>query len=127
MPISNVGPSRFPVVGPGANREVVLGESWFTGSGSIGGAASAFQEDGSYVRLREVSLGLTLDQRWVQRATGLRSVDVRLSGRNLALWSDYTGFDPETSLSGGAVLTQGFDWFNPPTSRSFVLSVGFNR
>ena len=52
---------------------------------------------------------------------------MRLSGRNLALWTDYTGFDPETSLSGGAVSTQGFDWFNPPTSRSVVLSIGLNR
>jgi hypothetical protein len=125
--ISNVGPAEFPVVGPGAGKEVAVGESWFTGNGSIGGAASAFQEDGSYVRLREVSVGLTLDRPWVQRATGMRSVDLRLSGRNLALWSKYTGFDPETSLSGGAVITQGFDWFNPPTSRSIVLTVGFNR
>jgi TonB-linked SusC/RagA family outer membrane protein len=125
--IAGIGPAQFPVVGPGANRRVALTESWFTGTGGVGGAASQFQEDGSFMRLREISLGLNLDQAWVQQRLGFRSIDLRLSGRNLALWTDYTGYDPETSLSGGAVITQGFDWFNPPTSRSYVLSVGFNR
>jgi hypothetical protein len=125
--LAGVGPSRFAVTGPGAGQPVTLGEAWYSGSGGIGGAASQFQESGSYVRLREVSLGMQLDQAWLQRRIGFRTVDLRLSGRNLKLWSDYTGYDPETSLSGGAVVSQGFDWFNPPTSRSFVLSVGLNR
>jgi hypothetical protein len=127
--IAGVGPERFPVVGPGAGREVTIGEAWYTGAGGIGGAAaiSQFQEDAGLVRLREVSLGLTLDQPWVQRRLGVRSVDLRVAGRNLALWTDYTGYDPETSLSGGAVISQAFDWFNPPTSRSVVLSVGLSR
>jgi hypothetical protein len=131
--IAGIGPADYPVVGPGvdaatgAGKSVTLNEAWYTGSGGIGGAASQFQEGGSYVRLREVALGLNLDQPWVQQRLGFRSIDLRVSGRNLALWTDYTGFDPETSLSGGAVITQGFDWFNPPTSRSLVISVGLNR
>ena len=125
--LGGVGPASFPVVGPGAGREVTIGESWYAGTGGIGGPVSPFQEDGSYVRLRELSLGITLDQRFVQRSLGMSSIDLRLAGRNLGLWTDYTGFDPETSLSGGAVITQGFDWFNAPTARSFVISVGLNR
>ncbi len=125
--IANIGKANYPVTGPGVGTKVALTEAWFTGTGGIGGAASQFQEDGGFVRLREVTLGLNLDQRWVQDRLGFRSIDLRLSGRNLGLWTNYTGYDPETSLSGGAVITQGFDWFNPPTSRSFVLSVGFNR
>jgi hypothetical protein len=131
--IAGIGPSSYPVVGPGvdattgAGRPVAIGEPWYTGTGGIGGAASQFQEGAGFVRLREVSLGLNLDQAWVQRRTGFRSLDFRVSGRNLGLWTKYTGYDPETSLSGGAVITQGFDWFNPPTSRSVVLSVGLNR
>ena len=121
------GPERFPVVGPGANTQVTIGENWWAGLGGIGGPSAQFQEDGSYVRLRELSVGLNLNQGWVQRRLGLTSIDIRAAGRNLALWSDYTGFDPETSLSGGAVITQGFDWFNAPTARSFVLTIGLNR
>jgi hypothetical protein len=125
--IAGISQPDYPVVGPGAGRKTALTEDWFTGSGGIGGAASQFQEDASFVRLREISLGLNLDQPWVARRLGFRSIDLRVSGRNLKLWTDYTGFDPETSLSGGNVITQGFDWFNPPTSRSLVLSVGLNR
>jgi TonB-linked SusC/RagA family outer membrane protein len=131
--IAGVGPANYPVVGPGvdpatnAGRPTTLDEAWFTGAGGIGGAASQFQEDAGFVRLREVSLGLNLNQPWVVRRTGFRSVDLRLSGRNLGLFTNYTGYDPETSLSGGSVITQGFDWFNPPTSRSVVLTVGLNR
>jgi hypothetical protein len=125
--LGGVGPAQFPVVGPGAGRSVTIGEGWFSGTGGIGGPVSPFQEDGSYVRLREISLGLNLNQAWVTRRLGLSSVDLRLTGNNVALWTDYTGFDPETSLSGGAVVTQGFDWFNAPNARRFVLSVGLNR
>jgi hypothetical protein len=116
-----------PVVGPGANSAVPIGENWYAGLGGIGGPAAQFQEDGSFVRLRELSLGVTLNQPWVQRRLGLSSVELRGAGRNLKLWSNFSGFDPETSLSGGAAVSQGFDWFNAPTSRSFVLSVGLNR
>ena len=125
--LGGTGPDRFPVVGPGAGKAITLGESWYAGVGGIGGPITPFQEDGSFARWRELSLALTLDQPWVQRRLGAGSVELRIAGRNLALWTDYTGFDPETSLSGGAVISQGFDWFNAPTSRSLVFSVGITR
>ena len=115
------------VVGPGAGRAVAIGESWFTDAGGVGGPPTQFQEDGSFVRLRELSLGVTLASPWVQRALGMRSVDLRVAGRNLALWSDYTGYDPETSLGGAAVINGGFDWFQYPIARSLVVSIGLNR
>jgi hypothetical protein len=125
--LGGTGPARFPVVGPGAGTAVTLDEAWYAGVGGIGGPITPFQEDGSFVRWRELSLSVTLDQPWVQRRLGAGSLELRVAGRNLALWTDYTGFDPETSLSGGAVISQGFDWFNAPTSRSLVFSVGITR
>ena len=41
-------------------------------------------------------------------------------------WTHYSGLDPETQL-GGATLIGGFDWFNNPQTRSFVVTVGLNR
>ena len=41
--------------------------------------------------------------------------------------TDYTGFDPETNLGGGASGNRGIDWFNNPISRSWVITVGLNR
>ena len=55
-------------------------------------------------------------------ALGLQSMTVRVSGRNLALWTDYSGTDPETNLTG-PTNGQGLDYFNNPSVRSWVLSL----
>lgn len=116
------------VGGPGAGKAVTIDEVWFTDLGSgFGPVASSFIEDGSYVKLREVSVGLTLDQPWVGRLASLSSIELRLSGRNLKTWTDYTGIDPETNLGGAEVQSRGIDYFNNPQTRSIVLTVGLNR
>lgn len=115
------------VVGPGAGQAVVLNQnSWFTnlGSGFVG-PASQFVEDASFMRLREVSVAYTIDAPWV-RNSGFSSLDLRLSGRNLWLQTDYTGIDPETNL-GGATTARGNEYFNNPQARSIVITVGLNR
>jgi len=80
--------------------------------------------------LREVSISYTLDAPWVQRSLGFSSIDLRVSGRNLHTWTNYTGYDPETNL-GGAVSANagagGVDYFNNPQTRSFVFSVTLNH
>ncbi len=123
---------RYPTIfGPGVDTptftDAVGAQSWFTGPGGIGGPRAQFVEDGSFVKLRELSISYLADQPWVRQRLGLTSIDVRLAGRNLVTWTDYTGLDPETSLGGAEYLTQGFDFFNNPQTRSFVLSFSFNR
>ena len=116
------------VAGPGAGMAVPLGEAWFTGPGGIfNGPVSAFIEDAGFVKLREISLGYTLDQPWVSRVLGFGSIDVRVAGRNLVTWTKYTGVDPETSLLGSASAVRGIDYFNNPQGRSYVFSVTLNR
>jgi TonB-linked SusC/RagA family outer membrane protein len=99
---------------------VVVDESYYrNGPGSgFTGPAETFIEDASFIRLREVSLSYLLPL----PALGLQSLTVRLSGRNLALWSDYTGTDPETNLTG-PTNGQGLDYFNNPSVRSWILSL----
>jgi TonB-linked SusC/RagA family outer membrane protein len=116
------------VSGPGAGSAVPLNEAWFTGSGGIfNGPDSQWVEDGSFVKLREVSLGYTFDQPWVSRLLGFSSMELRVAGRNLHTWTDYTGVDPETSLLGAASPVRGIDYFNNPQSRSYVFSLTLNR
>jgi TonB-linked SusC/RagA family outer membrane protein len=116
------------VSGPGAGLAVPIGESWFTGDGGIfNGPKSQFNEDASFVKLREISVGYTFDQPWVSRLMGFSSMELRVAGRNLHTWTDYTGVDPETSLLGSASPARGFDYFNNPQSRSFVFSLTLNR
>jgi TonB-linked SusC/RagA family outer membrane protein len=116
------------VSGPGVGTGVPLGENWYAGSGGIfNGATSQFVEDGSFVKLREVSLGYTFDQPWVSRVLGFSSMELRVAGRNLHTWTNYTGVDPETSLLGAASPLRGVDYFNNPQSRSYVFSLTLNR
>jgi TonB-linked SusC/RagA family outer membrane protein len=116
------------VAGPGAGTAVPIGEAWFTGDGGIfNGPKSQFNEDASFVKLREISLGYTFDQPWVSRLMGFSSMELRVAGRNLHTWTSYTGVDPETSLLGSASPARGFDYFNNPQSRSYVFSLTLNR
>ena len=84
-------------------------------------------EDGSFVKLRELSLTFSLDQPFLKRLTGFSSADVRIAGRNLKTWTKYRGLDPEVNNAGAEYLTQGLDWFANPQTRSFVLSFSLNR
>jgi len=116
------------VAGPGAGQSVDIDQDWYQsniGSGFTGPAAQ-FIEDGSYIKLREISVSYNLDQPFV-RNLGFSSIDLRLAGRNLKTWTDYTGIDPETNLGGAEVFVQGIDYFNNPQTRSYVFSIGLNR
>jgi TonB-linked SusC/RagA family outer membrane protein len=116
------------VAGPGAGMAVPLNEAWFTGAGGVfNGPVSQFLEDASFVKLREISLGYTLDDPWVSRTLGFSSIEIRVTGRNLHTWTSYTGIDPETSLLGSATAVSGVDYFNNPQSRSFIFSLTLNR
>ncbi|MEJ7811934.1 MAG: SusC/RagA family TonB-linked outer membrane protein [Gemmatimonadaceae bacterium] len=121
-----------PTVGPGAGQAVPIGENWWrqnpaSDNCAFSGYGEACIEDGSYVKLREVSVGYRWEAPWVRRALGLSSVDFRVSGRNLKTWSDYKGYDPETNLGGAIQSSRGQDYFNMPQTRSFVLTFGLNR
>jgi TonB-linked SusC/RagA family outer membrane protein len=123
-----------PVVGPGAGTAVTLGEGWFSnnalpggGQGATGGPITTRLEDATNTRLREVSVGYSFSQPWVQRVAGMRSMDVKLSARNLGLWTDYSGLDPEVNLGGAANANRGIDWFNTPYARAWILSVALHH
>jgi hypothetical protein len=124
-----------PVVGPGVDattgtgRLVPIGQNWYTGIGScnFGLNYEVCMEDGGFVKLREIAVGYSLGNAFVRNTLGLSTVDVRLAGRNLATWTNYTGYDPETNLGGAIQNTRGQDYFNNPQTRSFVLSLTLNR
>ncbi|HEU4562356.1 MAG TPA: SusC/RagA family TonB-linked outer membrane protein [Longimicrobium sp.] len=119
-----------PVVGPGVNTSVPIGANWYRDGLApcpFSGVSELCLEDGSYVKLRELSVGYNLTSRWLTRSTGLTNVNVRLAGRNLHTWTDYTGYDPETNLGGAIQKTRGMDYFNMPQTRSFVVSVTLNH
>ncbi len=115
------------VAGPGAGQEVQLnGDYFYSGLGSgFTGPFTQFVEDASFVKLREVSLGYTATGSWVDRV-GFSSIDLRVSGRNLKTWTDYTGIDPESNLTAQSA-GRGLEYFNNPRIRSWVFTVSLNR
>lgn len=116
------------VAGPGVGVDAVIDQSWYRGDGGGFGEVSAqFIEDGSFAKLRELSLSYNLKTAWLNRGFGFESVDLRVAGRNLHTWTKYTGIDPETNLAGAEVLVRGIDYFNNPQTRSVVFSIGLNR
>ena len=118
------------VAGPGAGTAVPISYlDWYAGNVGSGftGPSAQFIEDGTYTKLREVSVSYSLDAPFVNRLLGFTSVDLRVAGRNLITWTDYTGIDPETNLGGAEVFVQGIDYFNNPQTRTWVLSIGLNR
>lgn len=116
------------VAGPGVGTSAVLDQNWFQNYyNTFLFPGAVFYESASFVKLREVSIGYTLTGGFVSRTLGLSSMDLRVAGRNLAVWAPYTGADPETNLSGADTGARGIDWFNNPQTRSFVFSVTMNR
>ncbi|WP_052732880.1 SusC/RagA family TonB-linked outer membrane protein [Hymenobacter terrenus] len=82
---------------------------------------SRWLEDGSFVRLRNVSLGYTLPETLTRRVLG-GTVRVYAQGSNLVLLTKYTGLDPESAASSDA-NQQGIDLGTPPQPRSFQVGV----
>jgi hypothetical protein len=118
--------------GPGKNvvpfKTEADWEDWFRfEGGGFGPTGAQFVEDGSFAKLRELSLTYTLDNLFVKNATGFSSLDIRIAGRNLKTWTKYSGFDPEVNLGGAEFLTQGLDYFINPPTKSFVLSFSLSR
>jgi TonB-dependent starch-binding outer membrane protein SusC len=81
-------------------------------------------EDGTYLKLREISLAYTVPGRMLNRfGNRVSSARISLSGRNVKTWTDYTGLDPEVSNFGNRAVGRNQDVTPFPPSRSFWLSI----
>ena len=91
-------------------------------------------EDGTFVKVREFSASYLLDWAPVKRYFK-DGIDLTLSGRNLWVWTDYSGYDPEINLfgtnAGGLGSTQttaadrGFDFGGYPIPRVWSITARF--
>lgn len=78
-------------------------------------------EDGSFLRLKNVSLGYTIPSRQLRKA-GISSLRLYVSADNIWTWTNYSGPDPEVSTRN-SVLTPGFDWSAYPRAYGFTAGV----
>lgn len=78
-------------------------------------------EDGSFLRLKTVSLGYNISPQLMKKLK-MQSARVHVSAQNLATWTNYTGLDPEVSVRHSA-LTPGFDWSPYPRARTITFGM----
>ena len=85
---------------------------------------SVYIQDGSFLKLREVTLSYTLPSSLVASMFGSRVSGVRaeISGRNLVTWTKYPGLDPEVSNFGNQNINRGQDLAPYPPTRSYFFS-----
>jgi TonB-dependent starch-binding outer membrane protein SusC len=78
-------------------------------------------EDGSFLRLNNVSIGYSLP---VKKLAGMKmnTLHFYFTGNNLAIFTKYTGYDPEVSVRNSP-LTPGLDYSAYPKSRSYIFGV----
>ncbi len=89
---------------------------------------SFFVEDGSYIKVREVALSYALSPAALSSLRFLgnsRTVRLSVIGRNLKTWTNYSGFDPESSSNGD--FNYRIDGFRYPSYRQFsgMIEIGF--
>jgi hypothetical protein len=78
-------------------------------------------EDGSYIKIKNLSLGYSLPNSILQNK--VNRARVYMAVNNLAIWTDYIGFNPEVSLQAGNSLTPGEDYGAYPLSRTIQLGI----
>ena len=87
--------------------------------------SSRFVENGSYLRLKSVTLGYDLPKSICDKLKA-QKLRVYVTGENLLTFTKYSGFDPEVSLYGPGVnkgFSQGIDMGAYPQARSYMLGV----
>jgi len=84
-----------------------------------------YVEEAGYIRLREVALYYSVPSDVLRSAfkNTLNGVRVGVSGRNLWTDTDYSGYDPEVSVNGSGVVSNGLDVTPYPSSKQFYFHI----
>jgi len=107
---------------------VILDESYYRG---IGGGLGfnklndLYIEDATWTKLRNVTLGYTFSGLKVSSKLSLESLRISVTGRDLILWTDLVGVDPETN-NYGVSNAFGMNYFNNPGTRSILFNLQAN-
>ena len=94
------------------------------GSSNNGFQSSRFLEDGSFLRLKNLSFGYTLPQS-VTKKIGAEKIRVYVNATNLLTFTNYSGADPESNTAADYknATVQGLDFAIPPQPRQIIFGV----
>ncbi len=95
-------------------------------TGRNGASTSTFHiEDGSYLRLQNLTVGYTLPSKLTKRFH-ISKLRVYVQGNNLLTWTNYTGYNPEANKHNEDALRPGEDYGAYPVSRTFSFGLNLN-
>jgi hypothetical protein len=103
-------------------------DAWYSSTGGLG-PSSEFVEDGSFTKLREVSLSYRLNQDQISGIPGLSrlsGIGLSVTGRNLYTWTDYRGYDPEVGKADGdtgSAAVARVDGYTYPNFRTWTAAL----
>lgn len=84
--------------------------------------SSYYIEDGSYLRVKDISLSYDIPKAAISKIH-LTRLTPYVSFTNLITWTGYSGRDPEVNQAGNSGSVQGIDWGTYPLCRSFAMGV----
>ena len=88
--------------------------------------SSYFVEDGSYLRLAQITLGYTLPKQWLKKFM-ISNARIYFTANNVATLTGYSGYDPEVKAAkDNVVCTPGYDSSSYPRSRSYVVGLNLS-
>jgi TonB-linked SusC/RagA family outer membrane protein len=94
-----------------------------TGASGANVISSRFVEDGSFVRLGDVTLGYKLPA-GVGARVHLANARLYVSGRNLKTWTRYSGYNPDVNSAGaGSNVVMGVDYYAYPLARTYSVGI----
>lgn len=94
-------------------------ESYSNGNNRV---SDAFVEDGSYIRLQNVSLSYTFPKKWIEHLY-LSNVKLYMNIQNLFTITKYDGYDPEVGSLYGDALKNGIDYNRYPSPRIYTFGI----
>jgi TonB-linked SusC/RagA family outer membrane protein len=96
----------------------------FDGTSGGNEVSSRYIEDGSYIRLGELTLGYRLPVARLGRINVFDDARIFVSGRNIKTWTDYSGYNPDVnSLGATANVSLGTDFYAYPVARTFTIGI----
>ena len=85
-------------------------------------ASDRFIEDGSFIKLKSITLGYNFDKPF----KGINKINIYVTGQNLYTWTDYSGFDPEVNAFASTNGVLGIDYGTYPQVRTFIFGLKAN-
>jgi len=84
--------------------------------------STRFVEDGSYVRLKSITLEYKIIEK-KQNLKAIKSLSVYITGENLLTFTNYSGFDPEVNAFGSSATELGIDYGTYPQSKTLIVGL----